>query len=521
MNDKLKYCLCTEATDITFPYFRVMLTSFLKHNSGWFSGKLVILTCDINPLSKANRQIIKEIYSDVEYINIDSRKYELIHCSKQEKIHLYKTEVFNLNSYDIILYISHLSLCLSNCEFMFKGSGDIIGYNNDKLSDSIKGNPKRPSQRHNKTINVSVMLLSPEAYKHNLTNSILDSMTKNRISKKHKDVAKMISHDINVSLMRIGIQLDVNRLPSNKILKKSQYGDYKTKLFNSLVNGASFIELDVGIFEERSTVNRYKNIDNLWLSYNENKSWYDETKTINDKIINYYYNNVEDRKIRMDSRRNAGNSPLIKIIGGSNQHRITRMSSYELKKYFRNKSIILVANSSKLLEYSHGDFIDSHDIVIRFNAYHIDKKHTGEKTNIHCVFRNCKEILNDTIDYKIIISKPTKKWIEAIGKELKVDRGYSIIDYNFPKYRIKEKFGLKIKSPTSGMCMFLMLAEMNLLKQVSLIGFNAYLGGDINQTLRKTKNSKLASNHNYDLEYKYLSDRFYNTNEITLKYKNI
>jgi hypothetical protein len=321
--------------------------------------------------------------------------------------------------------------------------------------------------------------------------------------------------------MRIGIQLDVNMLPSNKILKKSQYGDYKTKLFNSLVNGASFIELDVGIFEERSTINRYKNIDSLWLSYNENKSWYDETKTINDKIINHYYNNVEDRKIRMDSRRNAGNSPLIKIIGGSNRHRIARMSSYELKKYFRNKSIILVANSSKLLEYSHGDFIDSHDIVIRFNAYHIDKKHTGEKTSIHCVFRNCKEILNDTIDYKIIISKPTNKWIEAIREELEVDRSYSIIDYNFPKHRIKENVGLKIKSPTSGMCMFLMLAEMNLLKQVSLIGFNAYLGGDINQTLRKTKNSKLASNHNYDLEYKYLSDCFYNTNEITLKYKNI
>ena len=66
MNDKLKYCLCTEATDITFPYFRVMLISFLKHNSGWSKGKLVILTCDLTPLSKANRKIIKEISSLVE-----------------------------------------------------------------------------------------------------------------------------------------------------------------------------------------------------------------------------------------------------------------------------------------------------------------------------------------------------------------------------------------------------------------------------------------------------------------------
>ena len=69
-------------------------------------------------------------------------------------------------------------------------------------------------------------------------------------------------------------------------------------------------------------------------------------KTINDKIINYYYNNVEDRKIRMDSRRNAGNSPLIKIIGGSNRHRIAKMSSYELKKYFRNKSVFIFVKPS-------------------------------------------------------------------------------------------------------------------------------------------------------------------------------
>ena len=37
-----------------------------------------------------------------------------------------------------------------------------------------------------------------------------------------------------------------------------------------------------------------------------------------------------------------------------------------IKELVRNKSIIFVGNSVEIMHYKHADFIDSHDIVIRF-----------------------------------------------------------------------------------------------------------------------------------------------------------
>ena len=38
-----------------------------------------------------------------------------------------------------------------------------------------------------------------------------------------------------------------------------------------------------------------------------------------------------------------------------------------IAEYFKDKNIFIVANSSELLKYQYGEFIDSHDIIIRFN----------------------------------------------------------------------------------------------------------------------------------------------------------
>ena len=56
-----------------------------------------------------------------------------------------------------------------------------------------------------------------------------------------------------------------------------------------------------------------------------------------------------------------------------------------IKKYCEDKSIIIVGNSTSILNKKLGDFIDSHDIVIRINHGFPRKQFvesTGKKTNI-------------------------------------------------------------------------------------------------------------------------------------------
>ena len=55
-----------------------------------------------------------------------------------------------------------------------------------------------------------------------------------------------------------------------------------------------------------------------------------------------------------------------------------------LKNHLSKKSVALVGSSPILLEKNDGDYIDSHDVVIRFNDARIDglHTHTGRKTTI-------------------------------------------------------------------------------------------------------------------------------------------
>ena len=512
MNDKLKYCLCTEATDITFPYFRVMLTSFLKYNSGWFKGKLVILTCDITPLSKANRKIIKKWYNNVEYVDIKPSTYALIKCSDKEKIHLYKTEVFNLDTYDIILYVSHLSLCLSDCSPMFKGDADVTGCNSDELSDSIKGISKRPTKIKSKTINTSVLLLSNEVSKYDLANYILDSIVSKRVSKKNRDMRKLVLKHTNDSFMRKSSNLRITGLPSPGIMKKSIYGDHKTKKFNSLIPAAYFIELDVGIFEQsNSASNRYKNVNKLWLSHNKDEFWYDESNVSKAGPLDLHHKRIEYRL--QDSKRSKRSK--------RNRYGISVVSASQIANYIYDRSICLVANSSELLDNELGEFIDSHDIVVRFNGYEIDKKHTGEKTDVHCVFRQYHYAPSSDTKYKIVISGPLDRWVSSI-KKVHSKHNVGIFDFKFPSGSdIEEYANEHIKIPTSGLCAYILFRKyMNDKNNITLIGFNGYMGGDVGSIYRKkhfSENFKLATPHAYELERDLWTSKFRKINEISIK----
>jgi hypothetical protein len=62
------------------------------------------------------------------------------------------------------------------------------------------------------------------------------------------------------------------------------------------------------------------------------------------------------------------------------------MNIEEARELFRNKSVVLVGNSVELMNYEYADFIDSHDIVVRFGkaieANESEKKAIGTKLDV-------------------------------------------------------------------------------------------------------------------------------------------
>lgn len=62
------------------------------------------------------------------------------------------------------------------------------------------------------------------------------------------------------------------------------------------------------------------------------------------------------------------------------------MNLEEAIEFFRDKSVILVGNSVELMNHEYADFIDSHDIVVRFgkaiSADETEQKSIGVKTDV-------------------------------------------------------------------------------------------------------------------------------------------
>lgn len=62
------------------------------------------------------------------------------------------------------------------------------------------------------------------------------------------------------------------------------------------------------------------------------------------------------------------------------------MNLDDVKQFFANKNVILVGNSVELMNHEYADFIDSHDIVVRFGkaiaANEREKKSIGRKIDV-------------------------------------------------------------------------------------------------------------------------------------------
>jgi hypothetical protein len=179
-----------------------------------------------------------------------------------------------------------------------------------------------------------------------------------------------------------------------------------------------------------------------------------------------------------------------------------------LFKYLNGKKIAVVANSAELLNYQYGELIDSHDIIIRFNGYVTSPKHTGTKTNIHCIFREARFNLDLDSDYLIILSKPISPWKNAVDEILSSYPSKRIINYNYPNSKTILDAIKSAIIPTSGLASILLIKELNLSNyKLTLFGFNGYANRE-NSVLRSNDSLEIAPAHNYKFENFYISQTF-------------
>lgn len=174
------------------------------------------------------------------------------------------------------------------------------------------------------------------------------------------------------------------------------------------------------------------------------------------------------------------------------------MDLLNFKKFIEDKTIILVANSSDLLENKNGSLIDSYDIVVRFNSFKIDEQYTGKKTTIHASIYLQDINLDYFVPIRFIVSILLKNWINKIQNIDKFKQSF-LLKYNHHN----EIQGQKTTGapPTTGFIMLTLLLKLGGFKKLDLIGFNFYESG-VNSILRTDEGIALdiSNVHDYDFE---------------------
>jgi glycosyltransferase involved in cell wall biosynthesis len=225
----------------------------------------------------------------------------------------------------------------------------------------------------------------------------------------------------------------------------------------------------------------------------------EETKLTTESALSWIDCDIEE--LQKYDRRISLKTP--KIPG------VMFLSLLDFKKFIENKSISLVANSSDLLKRANGSIIDSSDIVIRFNAYKIDTRFTGEKMTVHAGVYLHNHNIGVKVPIRCVISISEDRWIQAVkDKPLGYQQG-GLLRFShvigLPTYR---KLGIK-GPPTTGFVTLLLLLALGGYREILLHGFTFYENGKRsiyrdNDIVGELK-SEIADIHDYKFEKEFIA----------------
>jgi len=178
-----------------------------------------------------------------------------------------------------------------------------------------------------------------------------------------------------------------------------------------------------------------------------------------------------------------------------------------LKEMVSKKSVILIANSGVIKRSNYGNYIDSFDVVVRFNSFIINPEKTGTKTTIHAMVYLQDYNMDVPCETRIICcGKPYPYWRHFIKHKVQKDKQKYIVrrKWFFDKQVFKYEFEHNISIiPTTGFSMIKLFHWMNNYKRLHLLGFDFCQNND---PYRQTPG--ICSVHRYDYEAEWTFKKF-------------
>ncbi|KUO21660.1 tetratricopeptide repeat protein [Streptomyces dysideae] len=205
-----------------------------------------------------------------------------------------------------------------------------------------------------------------------------------------------------------------------------------------------------------------------------------------------------------EQRRSRMRGPVTDPTNGG----VRWISLGEFRNQVAGKSICLIANSGRVGSSSMGAEIDDYDLVVRFNSYKIDPKHTGTRTDIHATIHKHGFNWDKQVTTRLVFGGISGDWKWSLRNRL-VPGAQTCLGDESLRWPVRNigKLGADVWSgiPTTGFNMLWLLDFLDVSPTLDLIGFDFYESG----AYRVQEAMKLAitSVHEYTSEKEWVMQR--------------
>jgi len=188
-----------------------------------------------------------------------------------------------------------------------------------------------------------------------------------------------------------------------------------------------------------------------------------------------------------------------------------------LREYLAGKSVCLVANSARLLEHRVGDFVDEHDVVVRFNSFALDAPRTGTRTDVHATIHLHDFNWSHPVDVRLVFSGKRDLWRSSVVRHVDPPAQRFLGDESLrwpARTLFSEEDRLRFKVPTTGFNVLRIIDFLDVSTAIDLVGFDFYSGGAYR--LAQAMHLPVAAAHSYDAEKAWVMERAVSATDITI-----
>ncbi|WP_250403943.1 glycosyltransferase family 29 protein [Streptomyces cellostaticus] len=189
----------------------------------------------------------------------------------------------------------------------------------------------------------------------------------------------------------------------------------------------------------------------------------------------------------------------------------------EFRNLITGKSVCLIANSGRVGESGLGGRIDDYDLVVRFNSYRIDPKHTGGRTDIHATIHKHGFNWDKPVTTRLVFGGVSGDWKHSMRNRL-VPGAQRYLGDESLRWPVRNigRLGTDVWSgiPTTGFNMLWLLDFLDVSPTLDLIGFDFYESG----AYRVPEAMKLAitSVHEYTSEKAWVMERAQSVTDLRI-----